>query len=82
MERKYSVNKYNELPICVIAPGFNNNKDFRIEKNLNSVFLQNYTNYRIIITDDASDDGTADTVDKYLKFYGIGEDKAVFVKNT
>ncbi len=30
MEKKYSVSKYTtELPICVIAPGFNNNKDFR-----------------------------------------------------
>lgn len=44
--------------MCAILGGRNNNAGFRIEYNLNSIFLQNYTNYHAIVIDDFSDDGS------------------------
>jgi glycosyltransferase involved in cell wall biosynthesis len=57
--------------MCIVAPGRNNNINFRVELNLNSIFTQNYTNYFVVLVDDASDDGTAEIIRKYLKFYNI-----------
>jgi len=62
--------------ICV---GSNNNKLFRIEANLNSIFSQNYSNYLAVIIDDASTDGSEDMYHKYLSFHNISKDKYVFV---
>ena len=47
-----------EIPMCVIAPGFNNNARFRVGNNLNSIFRQNYTNYFVVLINDASNDGS------------------------
>ena len=52
--------------MCILVPGYNNNARFRIEYNLNSIFTQNYTNYRVVIIDDASVDGSGDVYRKYL----------------
>lgn len=45
-----------------MVPTYNNNKNFRVEANLNSVFAQNYTNYKVVIIDDASIDKTAERI--------------------
>lgn len=58
-----------EIPMCVVVPGYNNNAKFRIEYNLNSIFLQNYTNYFVVIINDASNDGSDEIYRKYLDFY-------------
>lgn len=42
--------------MCIMVPGYNNNDKFRIEYNLNSIFAQNYTNYKVVIVNDASTD--------------------------
>lgn len=59
LEKKFQLSKITkELPMCIVSPGFNNNAKFRIEYNLNSIFSQNYTNYKVIIINDASTDGS------------------------
>jgi len=57
--------------MCVITTGRNNNANFRIEANLNSIFDQNYTNYTVVIVDDASDDGSQQIFRNYLEAHGI-----------
>jgi glycosyltransferase involved in cell wall biosynthesis len=52
--------------MCVIAPGYNNNANFRIENNLNSIFAQNYSNYKAVIINDASTDGSGDIYRRYF----------------
>ena len=52
-------------PIVVVIPSYNNRNWY--EKNLNSVFLQNYPNYRVIYIDDCSTDGTSEGVKNYLQ---------------
>jgi cellulose synthase/poly-beta-1,6-N-acetylglucosamine synthase-like glycosyltransferase len=66
----------------VVVPSFNNNQLFRVELNLNSIFAQNYSNYKVLIIDDASIDGTQDLIERYLNYYAIPESKAQLIKNT
>ncbi len=54
-----------ELPLVVIITSYNNNDWYR--RNLDSVFSQNYHNYRVIYVDDASSDGTGEHVELYIK---------------
>lgn len=59
-----------EKPLVVIIPSRNNNQLFegvkRYKMNLDSVFNQNYSNYRIIYVDDNSNDGTPNEVVEYV----------------
>ena len=57
-----------ELPLVVLIPSFNNKAWYK--RNLDTVFYQNYENYRVIYIDDYSTDGTADLVEKYVKECG------------
>ena len=49
-----------QKPMVVVITSFNNSK--WVQKNLTSVFSQDYTNYRVIYIDDASSDETANFV--------------------
>lgn len=59
---------YNNFTI--IIPSYNNNHLYRgkllFEKNLDSVFSQNYPYYRVIYIDDCSPDGTGKCVNEYI----------------
>lgn len=69
------------MPMCVVVPGYNNNAKFRLEYNLNSIFLQNYTNYFVVIINDASTDGSDELFRNYLHFYNIDKSKYVYIEN-
>ena len=82
LEAEYQISQVKaEAPMCILTPGLNNNARFRIEQNLNSIFSQNYTNYRVIIINDASDDLSGRVYREYLKFYNIPRDRYVYVEN-
>lgn len=51
-------------PIVVVISSYNNSQ--WCHKNLSSVLSQDYTNFRIIYIDDASDDGMSDQVKEFL----------------
>lgn len=55
---------YNEKKLVVIIPSYNNAQ--WCEKNLESVFSQNYHNYRVIYVDDCSNDDTYQMVKQYI----------------
>lgn len=59
------VHSYEEKPIVVLTTSYNNRK--WAKKNVKSIFKQEYTNYRVIYIDDASQDGTADFVEKWAR---------------
>ncbi|MCX5921944.1 MAG: glycosyltransferase family 2 protein [Candidatus Dependentiae bacterium] len=67
-----------ERRIVVITASYNN-KDW-YQANLDSIFAQNYTNYRVIYIDDCSPDGTGDLVEQYIKENGQ-EHRVTLVKN-
>lgn len=58
-ENKYNLSKYTkELPLCVIIPSYNNIDDDRYRKVLDTIKMQNYSNYHMVFIDDASTDET------------------------
>jgi glycosyltransferase involved in cell wall biosynthesis len=71
----------SELPFCIIVPSFNNAKDFRYEFNLQSIFNQDYDNYRVVIVDDASSDNTTALIKHFMKKNKKYEDKVVLITN-
>ncbi len=54
-----------ERPLVMVIPSYNNKAWFK--KNLDSVFCQNYKNYRVIYIDDCSTDGTYELVKQYIQ---------------
>jgi len=54
-----------ERPIVVVIPSYNNSQWYK--RNLRSVFMQQYSNYRVIYLDDCSGDGTYELVKQYVK---------------
>jgi cellulose synthase/poly-beta-1,6-N-acetylglucosamine synthase-like glycosyltransferase len=55
-QEDYNIYVYQEKPICVVVPTYNNVEDDRYAKNMDSILNQNYKNYRVIVIDDASKD--------------------------
>lgn len=62
-----------------VIPSYNN--AHRFKRNLDSIFAQNYPNYRIIYIDDASPDGTGQLVQDYIQELG-NEAKMRLIRNT
>lgn len=55
--------------IAVVVPSYNNAQWY--EKNLDSIFMQDYSNYTVYYLDDCSTDGTADLVENYIKSHHL-----------
>lgn len=53
--------------MCIVVPTYNNYKRFRYYFNLHSILQQHYSNYRIVIIDDASSDDTAKSIEQEIK---------------
>ena len=68
-----------EKNIVVIIAAYNNKQWYKT--NLDSIFSQAYSNYRIIYTDDCSTDGTGDLVEQYIKERDQ-EHRVTLIKNT
>lgn len=73
---KHPAKKFN--PIVVIITSYNNEKV--CEKNLESVFSQNYDNYRVIYIDDCSTDQTYERVANYIALKGQ-QDRVTLIRN-
>ena len=54
----------NRLLISVVIPLYN--KEKTIKKTLNSILLQSYSNYEIVIVDDGSTDDSYSIVSNYV----------------
>ncbi|MES1224459.1 MAG: glycosyltransferase family A protein, partial [Bacteroidota bacterium] len=68
----------NEKHLVIGICSYNNKNWY--EKNLKSVFSQNYENFRVIYIDDNSPDGTGDLVENYLKVHNL-ENRVTLIKN-
>src|SRR5579872_96758 len=67
-----------QKPLVIVIPSYNNSDWYR--KNLDSVFAQDYDNYRIIYIDDCSIDGTYELVRDYIVENGQKE-RVTLIKN-
>lgn len=59
----------SELPLVISVCAYNAAE--WVEKNLNSIFSQQYTNFRVIYIDDASQDNTAQAVQDYINRHNV-----------
>ena len=64
--------------IVVLVPSYNNARWY--QKNLDSVFMQTYNNYRVLYIDDCSTDNTADLVEAYVAEQGFA-DRVTVIRN-
>lgn len=82
LESIYHMSQYpNELPFCIIVPSYNNAKNFRYEYNLQSLLNQDYSNYRVVIADDASPDNTSALIRRFMRKNKVDPEKVVLVTN-
>lgn len=68
-----------EQPIIVIIPSYNN--ELLYKGNLDSVFAQDYKNFKVIYINDASTDKTGQCVDDYVRACGMS-DKVTIIHNS
>ncbi len=67
-----------EKPFVIVITSHNNKGWY--QKNLDSVFNQNYHNYRIITVSDGSTDGSNTLIENYVREHGQ-EDRVLFYNN-
>lgn len=68
------------LTSFVIVTASYNNKEW-YQKNLLSLFVQEYENWRLIYIDDASEDGTGTLVEQFVHEHGM-QKRVIIVKNS
>ncbi len=68
-----------ELPLVVVIPSYNN--AHYIERTLNSVFSQEYSNYRVVFIDDGSSDDSVQVMNQYIEENNDVADKITFIQN-
>jgi glycosyltransferase involved in cell wall biosynthesis len=65
--------KHEKIKFCILISSYNNVK--YTSQNLNSIFRQNYHNWRMKYIDDASDDGMSELVAEIKEESGLSDDK-------
>jgi len=60
---------YNQPLVSICIPTYNNARFLR--ESLDSIVNQTYSNKEIIVSDNASTDGTKEIADEYVKKYGV-----------
>lgn len=84
-EKEYVNKKYNasrfekELTACLIVPSYENEANARYLWNLESLFLQEYSNYRVVIMVDLSVDNTANLIAEHLRWRNVSRDKYILI---
>ena len=86
LDRNYFLQKnipanQKELPFCFVVPSYNNAGNDRYKKSLNSILMQEYSNYHIVYVDDHSTDGTLDKAAQFLKEMQFPAERATLLRN-
>jgi len=68
----------SELPIVVVVCSYNNGQ--WSTNTLNSIFTQEYSNFRLIIVDDCSSDDNQAVIQRYIDEHNLG-DRVTFIRN-
>jgi len=74
----YKTKEIEEKPLVIIVLSYNNSE--WVEKNIQSIFSQKYSNYRVIYIDDCSDDNTYELVKTYVNQHNMN-DRITIIKN-
>ncbi len=68
-----------EFPLVIVTCSYNN--ALYVAQNLDSIFNQNYHNFRLIYIDDCSTDDTTQLVENYIEEHNV-QDKVTLIKNS
>ena len=67
----------------MVIPTFNNADNDRYLANIKSIVMQNYSNYHIVVIDDASTDQTGELILNFLRSQDkVGEDRYEVIRNS
>ena len=64
----------------MVVPSSNNVQNFRYEFNLRSILNQNYTNFKVVVVDDASPDHNFEIITQFLKENTVNKE-VILMKN-
>ena len=53
-----------------------------IQYSINTVMMQNYPDWKVVVIDDMSTDGTPEAVQQMIDSYNINDDKLKLIVNT
>src|SRR5882724_4792495 len=67
-----------ERPIVIVVCSYNNEK--WSNNTLDSIFTQQYSNFRLIIVDDCSSDDNARVIQKYIDDHNV-HNQVTFIRN-
>lgn len=70
----------NELPLVISICAYNDAP--YVEKNLDSIFMQDYSNFRVEYVDDASSDETVELVKKYIQKHELQDRISIHANKT
>jgi cellulose synthase/poly-beta-1,6-N-acetylglucosamine synthase-like glycosyltransferase len=68
--------------VCVVASSYNNVQNDRFLWHLESIMQQNYSNFRVILVDDASTDSSITKIARHLKWRNANSNQYILVKHT
>ena len=68
--------------MCIIMPSYKNVDHDRYLWSIESILQQNYTNYRVVIIDDQSPDGTLSHIVQHLRWRGTKRDRVILLNGT
>ena len=68
-KKYYKIDEYpSEIPFCIVSPGRNlYSRGKFYEQYFQTLESQNYSNYRVVMIDDFSDDGTPEKIQEFLQ---------------
>jgi hypothetical protein len=62
-----------EMPICAVVYATRSSKPYASEYHLTSLFNQNYSNYRVVITYDDSDEEGLEELNTTLSYFNLSK---------
>ncbi len=74
-----SPNSNEKVKFCVVTSSYNNIK--YATQNINSLFRQNYYNWKMVYFDDASNDGMSEVVIKIKQDSHLPDNKFIYIRN-
>ena len=88
LEYYYLNQKYNldseveELPICIVSPFRNFKKVQNSWRYFESINNQNYSNYKVVMSDDVSDDGSIEYIKQEITKYPRLNNRLLLLRNS
>ena len=83
LNQKYGLDsEVEELPICIVSPFRNFKKVQNSWRYFESINNQNYSNYKVVMSDDVSDDGSIEYIKQEITKYPRLNNRLLLLRNS